>query len=70
MNKKYWDSYLKEALINDGKNVDEIEFSEEEDDRFWFPIKRYDSEKEKEVCGGYCLATIYILPKYLAEKNP
>ena len=38
--------------------------------KFWFPIKRYDSDKDKWLDTGEIQCSLQLYPKELADKNP
>lgn len=60
LNKKYYDSYLKDHLGQ------EIEFKD--DDSFWIPCKGFDKDG-KHVEQGKVRVSLTILPKELADAN-
>ena len=79
LTKGYWDSYLKQKLLDDGNDyANDVVFDGDEEvegtakdnfQRFWVPVKRYDDEKKEDVYQGMIQCTLHIYPEDLAEKN-
>ena len=68
--KDYWDSYMKQALIDrDYEHVDKIKFDDEDKEKFWVPITRFDEDEGKEKVSGYIQCSFRIYPQELADKN-
>lgn len=71
---------MKQKLLDDGDDSanlikfdgdDELEGTAKVNfTRFWFPIKRYDSDKKKWLDTGEIQCSLQIIPKELADKNP
>lgn len=80
LTKGYWDSYLKPKLLEEGDESaklvkfdgdEELEGTQADDrQRFWFPVKRFDSDKNEWLDGGEVQCTLHLYPKDDAEKNP
>jgi hypothetical protein len=59
LTKGYWDSYLKQRLLDDGDEYpNEVNFDGDEEregttkdnyERFWVPVKRYDEKEGKDI---------------------
>lgn len=79
LTQSYWNSYLKEELINNGcENAEDVIFDGDEEiegtskenyTRFWVPLRRYDTEKGEEIECGQVQCSLQILTEDLAEKN-
>ena len=81
LTKGYWDSYYKNQLLEQGQQqyVEEVVFDGDEEmegtakdnyQRFWVPLRRYDSEKGEEIVQGEVQCTVQIVPLEIADKNP
>ena len=72
MYKGYWDTYMKGELVKRGyEGVDKIIWDTEDDkeEKFWVPISKFDTEKNKMIDTGEVLVSMRIYPKAAAEKN-
>lgn len=76
VNYNYFESHLKQALLNKQNKyselANEIEFESYEDneEKFWLPLRRYDSETDKYGASGQVLCSLRVYPKVLADKGP
>lgn len=66
----YWNSYMKNQLIERGYEfADKIEFEKEDKELFWVPMYRFNEEEGKDKISGYVQCSFRIYPKASAEKN-
>lgn len=69
INRKYFDEYMKGCLAGNPL-AQEIEFDDEEKDRFWVPVRRLVQEQDTRVKAGEILMSVAIIPKRDADKGP
>lgn len=80
LTKGYWESYMKKKLLEDGdESANLIKFdgdgelegtAKDNYTRFWFPIKRFDTDKSKWIDTGEIQVSLQIYPREEADKNP
>mgnify|MGYP006999540819 CR=1 FL=1 len=69
LNSKYFEDYMKEALIQKGiQAANDIKFDGE--DRFWIPVRRYNQKDDVHVNAGEIQISVALMPKSHAEKYP
>lgn len=64
---------MKDKLKEEGyKSADEIKFEtrEKEEEKFWIPLRRFDSKEGKLIEAGEMQVTIHIVPVDHVEKFP
>ena len=68
--KDYWESYMKQAVIDRGyEHAELIEFDKDDKELFWVPMFRYNEEEKKDVVAGYVQCSFRIYPTAAADKN-
>ena len=73
MSLEYWQTWMKDKLIENGyKSADEIKFEtrEKEEEKFWIPLRRFNSKEGKTIEAGEMQVTIHLVPLDHVEKFP
>jgi hypothetical protein len=75
LNYTYFNDYYKQTILNKQSpmsgGVNDIEFnsSEKDEEKFWLPLRRFNSEADRNVEAGQVLCSLRIYPKVHAEKS-